>query len=169
MKKLLGLGMVWNWGYIFVLFMTVVEILIVFSLTTYKIQPKTASPCEELLGGARIVIFASLLASIATVNGLFWYGLPLYVLYRKPTRRRAMIYTAWVILGTVVGLTLFFSPGIFALWSLTSNEYQYTIQEKIKYLALGLIELLVYSLLYAGSGLGYVWAYWRHLRQTTMS
>ncbi|NPA06761.1 MAG: hypothetical protein GXO54_05075 [Chloroflexi bacterium] len=167
MKKLLWLGIIWNWGYIFTLFFVVLQILTIASFTT---QTQTNSSqgvvyCEELAGGIRLVTLGASLASIATLNGLFWYAWPVYIFYNfGPTRKSAIIYTLWVILGTIIGLSLFFLPGVLATWSLTSGEYQYTTQEKVRSLIKALAELFIFTFFYAGSGLGYVWAYWKQVR-----
>ncbi len=167
MKRLLWLGALWNWVYIFALFFATLQILaFITSLTQTHTNPsQTASLCENLLGGIQLILWGACLASIATLNGLFWYAWPLYILYNlKPTRKSAKIYTYWVILGTIVGLSLFLLPGMLATWSLTSGEYQYTIWEKVTSLIKGLVELFALSTLYAGSGLGYVWAYWKQVK-----
>ena len=170
MKKILSIGMLWNWVYIFLSFLGMLQILFIMASTANPPYLKLyCEPYGEVIELSQELISGALLASISVINGLFWYGLPLYLFLKWKSRKSLLFYSLWVVLGTTVGISFFLAPASLALWRLTSVEYNYGAKESFISFIRTVLELLLFGLFYAGSGLGYVWAYWKHLKNTDSS
>ena len=107
------------------------------------------------------LVWSTIFAIFSSFMGLLLYAAPLYLFYTRKSHRAARLYAVIMAVGTALSVFLLCFPPVMALLSITAGEYHYTQAQLREAFLSELWQLTSISVGYAGSYLGYIWAYWK--------